>query len=59
MSPAPQSTPLPLELGIPVSDWQRTPTTVQDEFLAPAPYLWRQARGSLLTSQADPCRRGA
>ena len=32
MSLARQSTPLPPELGIPVSDWQWTPTTVQDEF---------------------------
>ena len=34
MSLALQSTPLPPELGIPVSDWQRTPTTVQDELLS-------------------------
>jgi transposase len=34
MSPAPQSTPLPQGLNIPVSDWQRTPTTVQGEFLS-------------------------
>ena len=34
MSLAHQSTPLPQELGIPVSDWQRTPTTVQSEFLS-------------------------
>ena len=34
MSPAHQSTPLPQELGIPVSDRQRTPTTVQGEFLS-------------------------
>ena len=34
MSPAHQSTPLPQELGIPVSGWQRTPTTVQGEFLS-------------------------
>jgi transposase len=34
MSPAHQSTPLPPELGIPESDWQRTPTTVRDEFLS-------------------------
>jgi hypothetical protein len=34
MSPAQQSTPLPPELGIPESDWQRTPTTVQDELLS-------------------------
>jgi len=34
MSPAQPSTPLPQELGIPVSDWQWTPTTVQDEFLS-------------------------
>jgi hypothetical protein len=29
MSPSLQSTPLPQGLDIPVSDWQRTPTTVQ------------------------------
>ena len=34
MSPAHQSTPFPQGLDIPVSDWQRTPTTVQDEFLS-------------------------
>jgi hypothetical protein len=34
MSPAHQSTSLPPELGIPESDWQRTPTTVQGEFLS-------------------------
>ena len=34
MSLVHQSTSLLPELGIPVSDWQRTPTTVQDEFLA-------------------------
>ena len=34
MSPASQSTLHPPTLGIPESDWQRTPTTVQDEFLA-------------------------
>lgn len=34
MSPAHQSTPLPPKAGIPVSDWQRTPTTVQGEFLS-------------------------
>ena len=34
MSLAYQSTPLPPKPGIPVSDWQRTPTTVQDEFLS-------------------------
>jgi hypothetical protein len=34
MSLALQSTPLPPELGIPVSDWQRTPTSVRDEFLS-------------------------
>jgi len=34
MSPAHQSTPLPPELGIPESDWQRTPATVRDEFLS-------------------------
>lgn len=34
MSPAHQLTPLPQGLDIPVSDWQRTPTTVQSEFLS-------------------------
>jgi transposase len=34
MSPTNQSTSLPQGLDIPVSDWQRTPTTVQDEFLS-------------------------
>src|SRR5262245_31634868 len=34
MSLAHLSTPLPQELGIPVSDWQRTPTTVQSELLS-------------------------
>jgi transposase len=34
MSPAHQSTPLPQGFDIPVSDWQQTPTTVQDEFLS-------------------------
>jgi hypothetical protein len=34
MSPVPQSTLLPQGLGIPMSDWQRTPTSVQDEFLS-------------------------
>ena len=34
MSPAHQSTPLPPELGIPESGWQRTTTTVRDEFLS-------------------------
>jgi len=34
MSPAHPSTPLPPELGIPESDWQRTPATVRDEFLS-------------------------
>ena len=34
MSLAHQSTPLPPKPGISMSDWQRTPTTVQDEFLA-------------------------
>lgn len=34
MSLARQSTPLPQGLGIAESDWQRTPTTVQDEFLS-------------------------
>ena len=34
MSPAHQATPLPPTLGIPESDWQQTPTTVQDEFLS-------------------------
>jgi transposase len=34
MSPAQPSTPLPQGLGIPMSDWQRTPTTVRDEFLS-------------------------
>ena len=34
MSLAYQSTPLPPKPGIPVSDWQQTPTTVQDEFLS-------------------------
>ena len=34
MRPAQPSTPLPQGLGIPVSDWQQTPTSVRDEFLA-------------------------
>jgi hypothetical protein len=34
MSPSFQPTPLPQGLGIPVSDCQRTPTTVRDEFLS-------------------------
>ena len=34
MSPTNQSTPLPQGLGIPMSDWQRTPTTAQSGFLS-------------------------
>jgi len=34
MSPAQPSTPLPQGFDIPVSDWQRTPTAVQDEVLS-------------------------
>ena len=34
MSPSFQSTPLPQGFDIPVSDWQRTPMTVRDEFLS-------------------------
>jgi transposase len=35
MSPSFQSTPLPQGFDIPVSDWQRTPTTVQSESSRP------------------------
>ena len=34
MSLAHQSIPLPPQLSIPEADWQRTPTTVRDEFLS-------------------------